>query len=523
MRRRLGLLLAGTVSTLLSPLAGCRAHDPAAPIDATPDATSDVIPDAESADAAPSPSLRWEPCYGNLACATLSVPVDDAAPTGETVGLRLLRVAASNPGKRLGSVVVNRGGPGKPMIAELATNLVKYQLGFPTLFERFDVVVFDWRGVGESQPIRATDDAFMESIRKAPFASSSPSDVAKIDEARLSFVSAYQARASASLMMHFGTDAVARDLERVRVALGEETLNYVGFSHGARVGAAYAALHPDRVRSFVLDAPSVWPAELSDSLDDRAKSVRLAFDRFFELCSKSASCAFHGGSPPSDVDHAFDVLRDKIGASASGLPAGSRTLSPFDADMAFFAGLASGDTSGFARDLAQAEAGDGTGLLARADAALGRGANGTYDDSFAAAVAISCHEIPLSSGMSVAGYRAFADGLGPDRKSVELAVKPWSLCVDWPWRATEHVGAADRSTLDGSRARPMLVVASKFDPNAGVEQGQEFARRLGNASKLVVYEGSGHIASMHSACIRSVLTAFMLDPGAPTSSTCPAE
>lgn len=523
-RGRLVRSFAGTTlfaATLTAGLVACEERLPRPYAVVEDDAAAGAANTGEADDAGdastPASAIAWSPCYQGAECGTLRVPVDDARPDGETIDLALLRVPANSPAERLGVLLVNRGGPGKPMVDELGPNLLKYVLAFAGAFRRFDVVVFDWRGTGKSQGISAVTDDFMEGMRKLPFGSSAPGDVASVDAARTAFVDGFRSHASPALLGHLGSVASAHDVERLRVALGEERISFLGMSHGARLATTYAALYPERTNAFVLDAPVAPSAEFSAAIAARVGFVNVAFDRFFERCSMDASCKFHGGAPKEEIAAAFDALRADIVSRASGLPAGDRALSVFEADSAFFAELADGNVATFASDLAAAESGDGVALLARADTLFGRSPSGTYDGSLASAIAISCHETPFAAGTTVASYRAFVDALEGPRRSVEVAAVPWAWCVAWPWTAPSF------DPFGPTHKTPMLVVSSAFDPAAGVAAGKDVAQKLGSESRFLLYEGGGHVASVHSACVRKAITGFLTDPAAPTPERCAAE
>lgn len=505
-------------AAFLAALVACdeRLPQPYAVVD--DDASAGTAEAEDAGDASPpASSIAWSPCYSGAECATLRVPVDDARPDDEGIDLALLRVPAADPAERLGVLLVNRGGPGKPMVDELGPNLLKYRLAFAGAFRRFDVVVFDWRGTGKSQRIEAVTDDFMEGMRKLPFGSSASADVASVDAARSVFVDGFRAHASPALFAHFGSVASAHDVERLRAALGEAQVSFLGLSHGSRLAMTYAALYPSRTKALVVDAPVAPSAEFSAAIAARAGFVDVAFDRFFDRCSKDVSCKFHGGAPKEEIASAFDALRADIASRAGGLPAGARTLSAFEADSAFFAALADGDVAAFAADLAAAEGGDGSALQARADSLFGRSPSGAYDGSLASAIAISCHETPFAAGTTVASYRAFVDALEGPRRAVEVAAVPWAWCVAWPWSAPPF------DPFGSGPSNPTLVVSSAFDPAAGLDAGRDVAQKLGNEARFLVYEGGGHIASIHSACVRNAVTGFLIDPTAPTPERCAAE
>lgn len=466
-----------------------------------------------------SPRLAWTDCHDGLSCASLDVPVDWAKgatdPSASKLALALIRVSAGDPSARIGTVVINPGGPGKPMVEDLAENLVRYRLAFAEAFRRFDVVAFDWRGGGGSAPLRCASDGFLDGdFRRASFSLEEEAEVATVEPVRASYVRACAEENDATLLSNVGTEAAARDLEALREALGEERLNFLGFSYGTRLGATYAALYPGRVRAFVLDSAVLPEPVLERRIAARVASVDAALTRFATACSAPDS-AFHGGDAPARVLDAVAALRTGLRPAAT--PAApARVLTRLDFDVAFFAGLSSGQFAALATDLSALEAGDGSAFLARADEVLGRAPDGRYDGTLATSLAITCLDSPLEA-QTVAEYAAFAASLGASLAR-NLATSPWAVCAGWPWRAAQaNVAAPARG------APPMLLVEGAFDPNSGVAEARALLGALDNGSHLLIYEGDGHIAALRSACVRAAMGAFFVDPSVAPPVSCPAE
>src|SRR3712207_2753781 len=194
--------------------------------------------------------LAWTPCDGAAGweCASLAVPFDYADPTGRTIALALTRLPAGDPARRIGALVLNCGGPGCPTVGFL------HQVGgllFPEeMRARFDIVGFDPRGVGASGQVDCRPD-YETYYALDP----SPDDAAELD-AWLAGGRAFAEACAANggpMLPFLGTEHVVSDLERLRQALGEERLSFLGLSYGTSIGARYADRHPDRVRAVALD------------------------------------------------------------------------------------------------------------------------------------------------------------------------------------------------------------------------------------------------------------------------------
>ncbi|HEY8173627.1 MAG TPA: alpha/beta fold hydrolase, partial [Dehalococcoidia bacterium] len=191
--------------------------------------------------------LDWSACDDSLECATLDVPLDYADPAGKTIPLALARRPADDGSARIGSLLVNPGGPGASGV-DLARQA---DLVFPQeLLDRFDIVGFDPRGVGESDAVDC-GDRFDDYFGLDPTPDDDAERQALIDGAR-TFVQRCEEH-SADILPHVDTTSAARDMDVIRTALGEDKLTYFGFSYGTYLGATYADLFPDRVRAFALD------------------------------------------------------------------------------------------------------------------------------------------------------------------------------------------------------------------------------------------------------------------------------
>ncbi len=248
-----------------------------------------------SGTSSPAGTLDWDDCGVDVECATLAVPLDYAEPDGETIDLALARRLAS--GDRIGSLLVNVGGPGAPGVPVIE-NADAYVT--PELLERFDLVAWDPRGVGLSAEIDCGDnfDSFYA-------VDHSPDDEAEVEEnfaASRAFAEGCTER-SAELLPHVSSRTTVQDMDAIRTALGEEKLSYLGFSYGTYLGALYADRYPERVRALVLDGavdPSLTYEEVSH---DQAMGFDSALDAFLDDCAAN-DCGFGGSDPHEAFTHA---------------------------------------------------------------------------------------------------------------------------------------------------------------------------------------------------------------------------
>ncbi len=220
--------------------------------------------------------LDWQPCEGGFECAQLVVPFDYARPDGRRFTLPVIKRPAADPSRRIGELVINPGGPG--------ASGVQYALSarseFPAaLLARFDIVGFDPRGVGGSQPaLNCMTGPQLDKFFATDDEPSTAAQLASLIAQSKLFAADCQAN-SAGLLPYVGSQNAARDMDVLRAALGESKLTYLGKSYGTYLGAWYAQLFPRRVRALVLDG-AVDPdtpalqADLCRPRDSRSRSAR---------------------------------------------------------------------------------------------------------------------------------------------------------------------------------------------------------------------------------------------------------
>ncbi len=246
-------------------------------------------------------------------CGTVSVPVDYAKPEGAQAQLAVIRIPAS--GEKIGVLAVNPGGPGASAVDTVAS--MGASLAGSDIMRRFDLVGIDPRGVGHSTPeLRCRTDDEFDAFRREPMADYSPDGVAHIEGLYSQFAAECAQKMGTEFLANVGTASSARDMDVVRAALGENQINYLGFSYGTELGAAYAERYPDRVRAMVLDGavdPSLDP--VADSIRQMA-GFQTAFNDYAADCAQSAGCPL-GTDPAKFVDR-FHALVDPLVATPGG-------------------------------------------------------------------------------------------------------------------------------------------------------------------------------------------------------------
>lgn len=447
--------------------------------------------------------LAWEPC-DDFECATLIVPVDHDEPDGDTLDIAVMRRAAADPSRRIGSLVFNPGGPGGSGVTFLedAAGVVPVELA-----ERFDLVAFDPRGVGDSTPVECNPDPERE-LAIVPDPADGFAAVAGFN-AELAELCAER---YGDLLDHLGTVDVAADLDLLRRALGDDGLSYVGLSYGTTIGAVYAELYGENVRALVLDG-GVAP-DLDIDRDTRMRAIRFdeAFARLDRMCSLEPECPLQA--------EGLAATWDEVLAEASVSPL--RTVDPdgrtLDAGLLYAAtAVPIYTTDGwqlFSFGLSDAADGDGTALLFLADLYTDRAEDGSYPNSSEMFTAVDCADDPTF--LTPAEAVDLAARVAPSApRWGDILVSGTLQCASWTGEG-EGLPA-----ITGADAPPLLVVGTTHDAATPFEWSQRLADALVSAT-LVTFEGDGHTAFAAGGCIDDVYVAYLVDLEVPDAGTvCP--
>ncbi|MFE4667434.1 alpha/beta hydrolase [Streptomyces sp. NPDC056716] len=251
--------------------------------------------------------VTWAACQGegmprDLQCGKVTVPLDYAKPASGTLELALARFRAT--GDKRGSVVLNFGGPGGSGVTELAYG----GEDFMNLTDGYDVVSFDPRGVGRSAPVTCGTAAYETDSGSAAADSADPLSDPEALLRQLRAAAAECAKHSGPVQKHIGTVDVSRDLDVIRQALGDRTLNYLGFSYGTRLGAVYAAQFPDKVGRIALDGVDTLTEPLTEQGIAGAKGQQTALDDFLNWCTGDVACPF-GTDPRRAREDVVQLVR----------------------------------------------------------------------------------------------------------------------------------------------------------------------------------------------------------------------
>ncbi len=449
--------------------------------------------------------LRWRECRSTMECAELQVPLDYAEPDGERVTLALLRSPATDADRRIGSLVVNPGGPGASGVEYAAAAEVFFGA---ELRSAFDIVGFDPRGVAGSTPVDCLSDAELDTFVAADPGPETLRE-ARAGDALVREFGEGCLELSGDLARHMSTEEAARDVDVLRAALGEEGLAFFGASYGTFLGATYADLFPERVGRMVLDGavdPSLGSVEQALI---QAEGFEVALRAYVASCVEDGDC-FLGASVDEGVRTVRELL-DRIDADP--LPGDSeRALTEGWATLGIWAPLY-GEQNWPLLDaaLAQALEGNGRALLALADQYVSRGSAGYVDNSVEALYAVNCLDrsdaptvkealrlVPTFLEVSPTFGRTFAFGL--------------SSCGSWP--VDTGKGPVE---LTAEGADPILVVGTTRDPATPLAWAEALAATL-DSGVLVRRDGDGHTGyGSGNDCVDDVVERYLVSGEVPES------
>jgi pimeloyl-ACP methyl ester carboxylesterase len=460
--------------------------------------------------------LAWGPCgefaasaldralYANqeLECARLEVPLDYAEPDGETARIGVLRVRAT--GQRIGSLLVNPGGPGASgmsFAASFAPRLAQSPVG-----QRFDVVGFDPRGVGASTPtIDCLGDAEWEAERADLDVDPSPEGVAQTEAENQQYAQRCAERSGGpEVLANVGTRDVVRDLDILRQALGDEKLTYLGYSYGTRIGSAYAEAFPQNVRALVLDGALDPTQTTVDRTVDQNAGFQQAFDAYAADCATRPDCPL--GTDPAQAVTNFQALTRPLIDEPVPTEDG-RTLSYPDAITGTIQALYLSELwPRLSLGLSALANGDGTALMRLADVYNDRGPDGHYGNTIEAFIVISCvDEERITDRAEQAELLRRSNEAAPFRDDGRGIVAALDPCAFWPAPPTSEPHVPQVEGLP-----PTLTISVTGDPATPYQAGVDLAEAL-NGSLLSV-EGAQHTAALQgNACIDDIVSAYLID------------
>lgn len=450
-------------------------------------------------------SVSWKSCRSDKLCATIKVPLDYADPDAKSISLSMIKVPAGSESQRVGSLVVNPGGPGGSGIEYAAQ--ISFYFG-SELLQAFDIVGFDPRGVGQSSPVQCLSDGELDE-----FVASDPDpDTASERKEAGQLIQEFGqgcAERSGELAAHVSTVEAAKDIDIIRAALGDKRLSYFGASYGTFLGATYADLFPGRVGRMVLDGavdPSLSAKETSLV---QAKGFETALRAYVGRCVETGDC-FLGDTVDAGAARIRTFL-DQVEQQPLDT-SGDRDLAAGNAVLGVWAPLyneANWPLLGSA--LQSAFGGDGTALLGLSDAYTSRGPDGYLDNSLEALYAVNCLDQDDAIAMSqVPGQVERFEQVSPTFGAI--FAYGLASCAQWPFDSDRGPTA-----IDAEGAPPILVVGTTRDPATPLEWAESLSSQL-DSGILVRRDGDGHTGyNAGNDCVDDVVESYLVSGKSPSS------
>ncbi|MEO7397573.1 MAG: alpha/beta hydrolase [Ilumatobacteraceae bacterium] len=492
------------------PAPSATSPDDTTPDDSSPSNTSpsNTSPDA-GGDATPTPdsdeAFGWDDFGDGLETGSLSVPIDYDDPSKGEFDLFVVRHPAADPSRRIGSLLVNPGGPGfgGAILAQIAD-----QVYSDDLVDRFDIIGWDPRGTGLTTPAVDCIDEY-DPYFAPSFEGLTDDEARQLSEDLAVEFAAACADNNRDILEHVGTNNSARDIDRIRDALGEDTITYFGFSYGSELGATWATLFPDTVRAAVLDGAADPNADALEGSLQQSRGFEQALNTFLARCSADPSCAFHNDG---DAEGAFDALLDSLSADPVPSEAGRPDVDPGVAISGVIQAMYSEDLwPQLERALADAQDGDGGGLLELYDSYFQRRPDGTYDNSLEAFQVISCSD--TEERLSVEEEDANAPLYEDAAPRLYGETKGGSyFCTFFPESDDPRVD------ITGADAGPILVVGTTGDPATPLESSENMAEALENGVLLVV-DAEQHTGYDVNSCSMDTIDAYLIELAIPDEGT----
>ncbi|MFI6101425.1 alpha/beta hydrolase [Lentzea sp. NPDC051213] len=466
--------------------------------------------------------LAWENCaayattgtsreaFGSkrdVECTRLEVPLDYTKPDGDTITIGVLRWKAT--GQKIGSLLINPGGPGASGMATAAGLVADYRK--TDLAARFDLIGFDPRGIGASLPVvQCLTGPERDADRLDLDLDTSAAGITQTEQENKAYAEKCAAgtKFGASMLANMGTRDVVKDMDVLRSALGDAKLSYVGYSYGTRIGTEYAETFPQNVRALILDG-AVDPAQdQGQSTVAQARGFQRSFDEFVKFCRDKGKCPLDGDANASFRQLTLPLIEKPVAV-------GNRKLSYNDALTATLQALYSEQLWPLLQQgLEELKAGKGTMLLRLADLYLDRDDQGNYStitDAFNAVHCVDDARVTDKNAMLEVAkqYKAAAPFLD-DGNPPGAALDP---CAFWPVPVTGRTGVPKADGIP-----PLLVISTTGDPATPYDAGVNLAKSLN--SRLLTFEGEQHTVFLQGReCVDTIGVKYLIDQTLPADGT----
>ena len=448
--------------------------------------------------AAEQGSVAWAPCPDSpgVDCGTVTVPIDWANPGKGTTKIALARKKATDPAARIGSLLMDPGGPGGPGAGEVKGG---WSLS-PEITRRFDTVGFDPRGIGDSTQLQCGLD---EVIADHPAVPKNQAEFTQLAEYNRKVAESCD-RITGPLASFADTKSVAKDMDAIRVALGEKKLTYYGVSYGTLMGQQYAEQFPDKVRALVLDSnmdhstPNAW-----EFLRSETQSVEAEYGQFAAWCDRTAGCALHG----QDVVKVLRGLQDKAARGELKEPQSGELITPLDLASVIQGSFYGPNWASLASFLNELQTGAKPAVSAsalKAEVPVNRVFQSVFCDDW---------NLKVHNFAELEAYRRGVAALYPNVKVNSLGWTAVTGCIGWPNKVSNP-----QHPLSVHGAPPLLMVSSLHDPATPYAWSQAAARQSG--ATLLTYDGWGHGAYFKgSDCVIKATDQYLISGKLPARGT----
>ena len=449
-----------------------------------------------------SQSTKWDKCYDNFECLTFDVPIDYSDLSVGSFEISALRYPAQDPKRRIGSLIVNPGGPGASGV-DYAYN-AEYIFD-PDLTDRYDIVGFDPRGVNRSAPIACLTDAQTDENYASDSKVDSTAEFKKAIAESKKFIA--QCESKTDHLQSYSTANTARDMDILRQVLGDEKLNYMGKSYGTYLGALYATLFPEKIGRVVLDGavdPNIADLEMTTS---QAVGFDLALQAFIKDCLSRKNCPLQG----DQAQATSQLLSIWQSAATTPLP---QDRSNGDKRVATESLLVIGTASALydseegwpelRRAIREALDGYGNTFLKLFDQYSGRQTNGKYgNNEYDSGAIIDC--LDFSDPRSVNQIRQ-------DAAKIAEAAPVFGPYLAYSGLICKYFDAPNPVQVRKTKTNaPIVIIGTTGDPATPYEWAKGLSKVLTN-SRLLTYVGDGHTGQGRgNGCIDDAIDAFYLD------------
>ncbi|MFW2512353.1 alpha/beta hydrolase [Demequina sp. SO4-13] len=480
------------------------------PDDAAPTSTGTPAPGGTGASGIYEQQLEWSEC-GELECATIRVPLDWSDEDGDTIEVALNRHRALDADARLGSLLINPGGPGG---SGLALTEPFVTTAGEALLDSYDVIGFDPRGVAASTPVQCGTDEQVDEYYIPDRLIETQDDLDEANEAAADFAALCRLE-SGAVVENVDTVSAARDMDVIRAAVGDEQLNFLGFSYGTQLGATYAELYPENVGRLVLDGAVDFLLPSVEQASGQAEGFENALTNFLRWCGERDSCPLAGGvdAMKSQLSSMMDRALDD--------PFPSGTEWGVNGNLFVYGVVVTlyDEASWPFLEQALAEvaaSGDASIMYELANFYLDRdGTTGEYTtNSTWAFTAIGCLDDVPGDEWTIEDVDDFRAEMREASPTFGWWFASGAGCDAWPWTADRHITSLESAAT----AEQMLVIGTTNDPATPYWWSESLAERLD--ATLLTYDGEGHTAYGRSnQCIIDQVDGFLVDGEMPDSGT----